>query len=318
MRSYFRVFIGLIGISALSGCLSNNGSDQSLVVQLTPWLTATAAATTPAETSEIQPPSPIPAPTPTPTIHIVTLGETISSIALRYGLDMNSLLAANPAIDPYALIVGDEVIIPAGDDQVQIGSLTEPLSLELSLPECFHTLEGGLWCYAILSNPLEETAANLTVTFKVISASSEAVASHTVPAILNQLEPGKNIPASVYFPAPIPASFEVTASLASALPVSQSGKTFFLVNTDNPLIEISGRLAKVSGVAVPAADPGKTVDVCVTALAYDVNGKLVGIRRTENRVTLEPEKGVVFNMYVYSFGDLIKSVMIKSEAILVE
>jgi len=307
----------LFGVVFLAGCIPFNQTEQSVGAQLTPWHTATAISTLPATAPEALATTPTPAPTPTPTIHIVTLGETISSIALRYGLDMNTLLAANPEIDPYSLIVGDQVIIPARNEQVQIGGLTEPLALDVSQPECSRTPEGGLWCFAVLTNPLDEAASNLAVTFKVFNASSEEIASHTVPAILNKLDPGEALPASAYFAGPLSAEINVTASLASAFPASQSGKTFFPVDTGSPLIEISGHLAKVSGEAVTAADPGKTVDVWVAALAYDINGNLVGMRRAENRVKLAEGKGLNFDLYVYSTGGVINSVIIKAEAILV-
>jgi hypothetical protein len=89
------------------------------------------------------------------------------------------------------------------------------------------------------------------------------------------------------------------------------------VDTGSPVIEISGRLAKVTGEAVTTADPGKTVDVWVAALASDINGNLVGLRRVENRVTLDEGKSLNFNLYVYSTGGVINSVIIKAEAILV-
>ena len=308
----------LLGAAFLAGCNPIYQPEPPVDAQLTPWHTSTANSTEPTVTTEVQASTSTPAPTPTPTIHIVTLGETISSIALRYGLDMNTLLSANPEIDPYALIVGDPVIIPAGSIQEQIGGLTEPLAIDLSQPECFRTPEGGLWCFAVLSNPLNEAASNLAVTFKALNASIEEIASHTVPAILNKLDPGESLPVSVYFSGPLPADYHVTASLASAFPASQSGKTYFSVDTGRPAIEISGRLAKVTGEAVTAADPGKTVDVWVAALAYDINGNLVGIRRTENRVTLDEGKVLNFNLYVYSTGGVINSVIIKAEAILVK
>jgi LysM repeat protein len=46
------------------------------------------------------------------TAHVVTPGETISSIAFKYGKNMNDVLAANPGIDPYTLKVGGLVVIP--------------------------------------------------------------------------------------------------------------------------------------------------------------------------------------------------------------
>jgi len=311
-------YLGLIIVLAtMTGCVPVKQAEQTIEVQLTPWYTATANVPAQAMTPEQSAATPMPAPTPTPTIHLVALGETISSIALRYGLDINSLLAANPEIDPYALIVGNQVLIPSGNNQTQIGLSTEPLALELSQPECSRTPEGGLWCFTILANPLDEAAANLAVTFKVMSAASEESISQTVPAVLNKLNPGDTLPAAAYFAAPFLNGYTISASLASAFPASQSGKTFYSVDTGSPVIELAGRLAKVSGEAVTAADPGKTVDVWVAAMAYDAQGNLLGVRRTESRVTLEQGKGLIFNLYVYSTGSAINSVVIKSEAMLI-
>ena len=50
-----------------------------------------------------------------PTTHVVALGETISSIAFQYGKDMYAVLAANPGIDPYRMLVGSLVVIPSGN-----------------------------------------------------------------------------------------------------------------------------------------------------------------------------------------------------------
>ena len=313
-----KTHLGLIFVlTVMTGCLPIKQAEQPDIAQLTPWHTATSNSIAATVAPALPFSTPTAALTPTPTIHVVALGETISSIALRYGLDMNTLLAANPDIDPYSLIVGDQVIIPIRNDQTQIEVLTEPLALEVSPPKCSRTSEGGLWCFGILSNPHDEAAANLAVTFSMTNASSEEIASQTVPAILNKLEPGDSIPAATYFAGPLPNTFEVAASLASAFPASQSGETFYAVDTGNPVVEISGRLAKVTGEAVTAADPGITVDVWVAALAYDVNGNLVGMRRAENPVTLEQGKGVNFNLHVYSTGSTIDTVVIKAEALLV-
>ena len=306
----------IIVLAALVDCVPLKQAPQPSEVRLTPWNTATANAPAPAIAPEQLAATPVPAPTPTPTIHIVALGESISSIALRYGLDMNAVLAANPEIDPYTLTVGTQVKIPLGNIQNQIGVTAEPLVLELGEPECSRTPEGGLWCFAMLSNPLDEAAANLAVTFTRMNGASEEAVRQTVPAVLNKLDPGDVLPAVVYFAAPVPGDFKVSTSLASAFPASQSGKTYFSVDMGSPTIELDGRLAKVIGEAVIAADPGKTVDVWIAALAYDAQGNLLGIRRTESRVTLEQGKSLIFNLNVYSTGSAISSVVIKVEAML--
>lgn len=311
------LFAPLAILAVMAGCAPLIQSPQSEAAQLTPWLTATSKAPTPPAASELPAPTPLPVPTPTPTIHVVALGETISSIALRYGLDMNVLLAANPEIDPRALIVGDQVLIPAGNVQSQIGVSAEPLALEVGHLDCSRTTEGGLWCAAILANPLDEAATNLAVTFNGASPATESNITKTVQALLNKLEPGDTIPAVVYIPPPVPEGLEVTANLASAFPVNQSGKTFFTVDAGSPSVKIAGLLAKVAGEVLVMTDAGKTVDVRVAAMAYNDQGNLVGVRRTESRVTLEEGKGLNFNLNVYSSGSSINSVVVKAEAILI-
>jgi YD repeat-containing protein len=228
------------------------------------------------------------------------------------------VLAANPEIDPYTLTVGTQVKIPLGNSNLQIGGTSEPLALTLSEPECSLTPDAGLWCFVMVSNPLPDAAANIAVTFSLANNASGETVDQIVPAILNKLDPGDALPAVVFFAAPIPADFAVSAGLASAFSASQSGKTYYSVATDNPAVVIAGRLAKVSGEAVIKGDPGKTVDVWVAALAYDARGNLLGVRRTESRVTLIKDERLVFNLNVYSTGNPIDSVVLKAEAILVK
>lgn len=45
--------------------------------------------------------------------HRVRAGETLSSIARRYGITLNALRAANPGVDPRRLLVGQRIRIPA-------------------------------------------------------------------------------------------------------------------------------------------------------------------------------------------------------------
>lgn len=60
-----------------------------------------------------------PAPTPSPTsttsyrTHSVKAGETPSTIARKYGVSVNSLLSANPRVDPRRMKVGTVLRIPA-------------------------------------------------------------------------------------------------------------------------------------------------------------------------------------------------------------
>lgn len=47
-----------------------------------------------------------------PQRHTVRTGENLYRISLRYGIDLEELLAANPSVDPHQLRIGQQVRIP--------------------------------------------------------------------------------------------------------------------------------------------------------------------------------------------------------------
>ena len=106
MRKRFLLSAQIIFLAA---CSTMNAVDQD--AKLTPYVTDTEAATPVQVTATIES-DPQPQPTQAPVIHIVALGETISSIALRYGVTIDAIVVANPGIQPTVMIVGDEVVIP--------------------------------------------------------------------------------------------------------------------------------------------------------------------------------------------------------------
>jgi LysM repeat protein len=63
-------------------------------------------------------PSTVPSTATTPntaasgTVHVVQRGENLFRIALRYGVDMNALAAANGIADPTRIFPGQELVIP--------------------------------------------------------------------------------------------------------------------------------------------------------------------------------------------------------------
>ena len=50
--------------------------------------------------------------TPGPAIHVVSAGETIESISLKYRVDVNKLIALNNLTNPNQLTVGQELHLP--------------------------------------------------------------------------------------------------------------------------------------------------------------------------------------------------------------
>lgn len=82
-------------------------------------LPATAAPMAgPSATPTAVPPSPTPAPptaTPVPIQrYTIQRGDTLNLIAQRFGVTVDQILAANPGLQPEALQIGQEIIIPTG------------------------------------------------------------------------------------------------------------------------------------------------------------------------------------------------------------
>jgi LysM repeat protein len=69
----------------------------------------------------VAPPSATPA---TPQVYVVVDGDTIETIAARFGMTVAGLLELNPLIDPDIIIPGQELQLPA--DAVDSGPPSAP------------------------------------------------------------------------------------------------------------------------------------------------------------------------------------------------
>jgi len=79
----------------------------------TPTATASATQSPRATATSAATATPVPQPTPTPLVHIVSAGETLSTIAEAYGTTTEALTEANAITNPSLISVGQELVIPA-------------------------------------------------------------------------------------------------------------------------------------------------------------------------------------------------------------
>ncbi len=79
-----------------------------------PETSATEVAVTDGAVEVAAEDAPAPAATARPAIHVVSAGETIESISLRYRVDVNELIALNELANPHRLSVGQELKLPPG------------------------------------------------------------------------------------------------------------------------------------------------------------------------------------------------------------
>jgi LysM repeat protein len=221
-------------------------------------------------------------PTPTPFVHQVEADDTLLGIAIRYGLTLDQLLAANPGIDPRFLSIGQELRIPGPDGEAPGGLLptSTPLPLPLVGTACYPTAGGRLMCLATLVNDTESPLEGLTAQITLLSPENQVLDSQLAYAPLNLLPPGARMPLSAAFDLPDEAEVRPRISLLSAFeslsadqryPITQLEDVLEMPDSTGASWRVSGRLDLAE-----AADDGAAIRAGVLAMALDSAGNVVG------------------------------------------
>lgn len=252
-------------------------------------------------------------PTPTPFTHTIQEGDTLSGIALRYNTSVDEIMAANPGINPNLLIIGEEVVIPAGDEEAVTHLPTAtPLPLSLEQPHCLPANQGGLWCFVEVANPLDIALENVSAVVSVYSIAGEVAASEVALPPLNALPPGGSLPLMAYFSPPLPETFQASVTLLTALPAPGPGPQTTI--TDQEIAYASDRQqATLSGTITLSEESLPVSHIWVAGIAYDVEGNIVGSRKLIIETELSPGQSTSFELTVFSLGPAIDHVRVIDE-----
>jgi LysM repeat protein len=270
-----------------------------------------------------------PAPTPTPVTHQIVKGDTLGGIALRFGVSLENLLAANPGIDPQFLRVGDAIIVPLNDEIPQALPAPTPYPLPTTAPVCYPYGDGGLWCAMLAANPLGEPVENLAGWISLYAdENSESTIQAALPP-LNLLLPGQSMPLTAYFEPPIPENYQVAGGLVSALPVlSLEGRYLVAaVAREEFVIDSDGQRALLYGIIQLPEDDFSLSTLWLSGVLYGAEEQVVGVRKwdigKECLVHNQGEEGqsealdpacLLIERQVYSLGPEIVRVELLVEA----
>lgn len=289
-------------------------------VTLTPYAGAPPTSTpslTPADT-----PTPLPTATPTPRLHTIRRGEDLFGIALYYGISLQDLLTANPTVNPYALRIGDQLVVPAAQHTPTLDPRNPPsptpVGLSLPQPDCYPTRDGGIWCFGLLSNPQTFDVEGVSAVFRLYDRLSGEIFSQSAYPPLNRLAAGGALPLAVFFPPPAPVHFDAGLELLTALPIPPESKRYLDVEITRDEISLSkdGLLADASGsLRLSGEEDAEAGTVIVAAIALDAQDRVVGMRRWESNQPLVREQTLSFHLRVYTSSSPIARVILLAEAI---
>ena len=262
--------------------------------------------------------TPLPSPSPTPRTHAIARGDTFSGIAFRYGVSIPALQAANPGLNPNILSVGTVVFIPPpgtpASGTPSIPSPT-PVSLQPAKPVCYRSGEGGLWCFADVTNPQAFGVESVSGSIRVAGQDGE-VHSQDVTLILDTLPAGESFPLAAYFPAPMPEPLETDAEIRMVLPLNDSTGRYPKVEIENLVVVIApgGKSTEVSGEIFLEDIAAQASGVWLGLAAYDALGNPTGVRRVEINQPLTGGARIPFKGVVYAAGEPISQVRVLAES----
>jgi LysM repeat protein len=253
-------------------------------------------------------------PTATITTYMVVKGDTLSSIAQKARVSLETLLAANPGVSPAALSVGTKLVIPTGKT-VPSEPAPTPASLPVRQAHCWPETTGGLWCLALVQNGSAETLENISAQFDLLDSNGQVLTSQAVYGLLDILPPGKSMPLAAHFAAPVQSDASLRVQVLTAIRLLPGDARYLPVSIENTLVsvEASGRTAEVSG-RVLLDGKGSVNTLWVLASAFDQDGNVVGVRRWDLPSVSTLASPFPFDFQVSSVGPGIARVEFLTEA----
>jgi LysM repeat protein len=303
----------------LSSCTSQGINSTPLPSTLIPFLTSTRP---PILTEDaLQTPEGVvaaetPLPTPTPFIYTVQRGDTLNSIALKFGVSMEALQAMNPEVSPNAMSVGLVLNIPSSLENSSGEPTPTPAAFTIQQIECYSTADRGMWCFVLVHNDFPDFMENLSAQVTLVDSNATVIASQTALLLLNILPPNTSLPLVVFFPPEVSSDAKPQVQVLTAIRLLPNDERYLPATIHNTLVQVNadGRSARVSGQVLLPDDAKPARQVWVTGTVYDNTGRVVGVRRWESNAGLAPGGSLPFEFMVSSLGGQIERVEFAAEA----
>ena len=298
----------------LTACTSQRPPSTPSAVNLTPFLTSTRSPSQTPELLIVAQETPLPS--PTPFTYTVQQGDTLSSIALKFGVSMDDLQAANPEVSPNAMSIGQVIHIPSNPENPSGEPTPTPVPFTIQQIECYPTADHGMWCFVLVHNDFSDFMENVSAQVTLIDANHTSIASQTAWLSLNILPPNTSLPLAVFFPPEIPSDAKPEVQILTAISLLPNDERYLPATINNTIVQVNanGRRARVNGQVLLPGNAKAASQVWVTGTAYDEAGNIAGFRRWESNAGISPGGSLSFEFMVFSLGGRIARVDFAVEA----
>ena len=257
-----------------------------------------------------------PLPSPTPFTYTVQTGDTISGIALKFGVSIDDLQAANPEVSASAMSVGKVLKIPSNPDNPSGEPTPTAAPFIIEQIECYPTANNGMWCFVLVHNDLSDFMENVSAQVTLIDSDNVTLASQAAMLPLNILPPNTSMPLTVFFPPDIPADAKPQVQVLTAIRLLPNDERYLPATVNNTLVQVNadGHSAQVSGLVLLPNQSLDASQVWVASTAYDDAGTVIGVRRWESNAALSAGGSLPFEFLISSIGGKIARVEFAVEA----
>ncbi len=296
-------FIWLVGCtlttssSATQQDVSTAGPRPQMTITVRPPMTVTPLPTR-------QPPARIavqPTAVSPPDTYTVEEDDTLLEIALAFDLTVEELIAANPGVDPLALQIGQELMIPR-DGVAPAGVQQPPPPLPLMAPSCYPTTTDSLVCLGLVENDQPQAAEQVAVVVELNDRDGNALASGET--LLEQMfvPPGGRAPYRVLFRGIEEAQVAGVVAVVSGGTLSGTvPDRFVAVTVEQVETYVRGRLYTLQAELVNATDAA-TAPPRVVLTVLDESGTVHGYRVWDAPTSLQPGERLPFSLSVLPLG----------------
>ena len=305
----------LVCLFAAAGCAPAVATGGSPYRTLQPYRTATPQAIPSPGADSIKPPE-APLPSPTPFLYTIKAGDTMGSIAQKFNVSVDALVALNPDTNPIAMRVGETLKIPS--NQKAIAGEATPTAAPFAIRQigCRPTADQGLWCYALAENDATSPLENVTVQLTLLDPNGKAAGNQTAVLPLDVLPPAEPLPLTASFPPGISPNVVPRAQVLTALQLLPNDPRYLpaVVQDSEVQIDWSGLTAQVSGHVALPADSKPASSIWVAAVAFDRSGAVIGLRKWESGSGMQAGSLLPFSFLLSSLAGQIERVDFAVEA----
>lgn len=240
----------------------------------------------------------------------------MSGIALKFGVSLDELVAANPEISPNAMSVGITLKIPSNPDNPSGEPTPTPAPFTVQQIECYPTADKGMWCFVLVHNDFSDFMENVSAQVTLVDSNNATLSSQTALSPLNILPPNTSLPLAVFFPPDVPFNARPQVQVLTAIRLLPNDERYLPAAINNTLVQVNaeGHSAQVSGLVLLPNQSSAANQVWVAGIVYDDAGRVVGVRRWESNVSLPAGGSLPFEFLISSIGGRIARVEFAVEA----